>query len=240
MLGREDNVIKREAVEQGRSLERMSTTIASERYTDQRARWPQTGRHILASYDEASVIVYQAYRPSIGRWAVEHQQLGGPEFGYSRMSWIKPNFLWMMYRSGWGTKESQEITLALRIRRPFFEGLLAQCVASAFAPEQFASQEEWECAVSGSEVRVQWDPDHHPSGAKLERRALQLGLRGSALRAFGTTEILEIIDMSGFVAAQRDRLKGEGIDALITPAEAVFLPSDPTTRHRLGLTEQDV
>jgi len=27
------------------------------------------------------------------------------------MSWIKPNFLWMMYRCGWGTKEGQQVTL---------------------------------------------------------------------------------------------------------------------------------
>jgi hypothetical protein len=27
------------------------------------------------------------------------------------MSWIKPNFLWMMYCSGWGTKQRQRIIL---------------------------------------------------------------------------------------------------------------------------------
>lgn len=215
----------------------MSTTLASERYSDQLGRWPASGRHILASYDDASVIVYQAYRPSIGQWAVEHQQLGGPEFGYSRMSWIKPNFLWMMYRSGWGAKENQEVTLALRIRRPFFESLLAQAVESGFTQDQFATRDDWQRAVSGSEVRVQWDPDHDPFGAKQERRALQLGLRGSALRAFGTTELLEIIDLSEFVRLQRSELQAAGIAALITPAEAVYVPSEPGTRIRLGLPE---
>lgn len=216
----------------------MSTRPAMEPYSDQVRRWPSAGRHILASYDETSVIVYQAYRPSIGQWALEHQQLGGPEFGYSRMSWIKPNFLWMMYRSGWGTKENQEITLALRIRRPFFESLLGQAVESSFTREQFASREEWERAVSASEVRVQWDPDHHPSGAKQERRALQLGLRGSTLRAFGTTEIVDILDLSGLVSAQRERLQREGVAGLLTPREAVYWPSDAATRARLGLTQE--
>ncbi|MFT5999906.1 MAG: hypothetical protein ACI81P_002365 [Neolewinella sp.] len=37
-----------------------------------------------------------------------HQQLGGPAFSYQRMSWIKPNFLWMMYRCGWAKKQDQE------------------------------------------------------------------------------------------------------------------------------------
>ena len=101
------------------------------------------------------------------------------------MSWIKPNFLWMMYRSGWGTKEGQEITLALRLRRAFFDSLLGQAVPSTWDRERFASEAEWKRAVADSSVRLQWDPDHDPSGAKVERRALQLGLRGEVLEAFG-------------------------------------------------------
>ena len=27
-------------------------------------------------------------------------------------------------------------------------------------------------------MRLQWDPDHHPSGSKHQRRAIQLGLKG--------------------------------------------------------------
>jgi hypothetical protein len=75
-------------------------------YREQAGRWPRAGRHILAQYDDERVVVYQAYRPAIGRFAVAHGFFGG-EFSSSRMSWIKPNFLWMMYRSGWGAKEGQ-------------------------------------------------------------------------------------------------------------------------------------
>src|SRR5581483_36628 len=94
--------------------------LQTERYETQASCWPPTGRHILAYFDDSSIVVYQAYRPSIGRFAVANGKLGGPEFSFSRMSWIKTSFLWMMYRSGWGTKEGQEVTLALRIRRTFF------------------------------------------------------------------------------------------------------------------------
>jgi hypothetical protein len=52
-------------------------------------------------------------------------------------------------------------------------------------------------------VRLQWDPDHSPSGHKLERRAIQLGLRGRALVALAHEELLEVIDMRSFVDAQR-------------------------------------
>lgn len=79
-------------------------------YLEQQARWPRSGRHILASFDDESIIVYQAYRPMIARFAIENGFFGG-EFSYSRMSWIKPNFLWMMYRSGWGTKENRNRSL---------------------------------------------------------------------------------------------------------------------------------
>src|SRR5262245_23980047 len=101
-------------------------------YLDQVVDWPREGRHILAQYDEETIIAYQAYRPAIGGFASQHGYLGG-EFSYSRMSWIKPNFLWMMYRSGWGAKEGQEITLALRLRRSFFDQLLLAAVASTYA-----------------------------------------------------------------------------------------------------------
>src|SRR4029079_496567 len=155
-------------------------------------------------------------REAIGRYAIEHGKFGG-DFSFSRMSWIKPNFLWMMYRSGWGTKEHQEVTLGLRIRRVFFDSILAAAVPSSWDREQFATEAEWSQAVSRSSVRLQWDPDHNPSGAKLERRAIQLGLRGEILEAFGTRELIEVIDLSEFVAEQRSTLSTNGTSALLTP-----------------------
>ena len=95
----------------------MSIELSS--YLEQRARWPGEGRHIMAQYDDASVVVYQAYRPSIGHHAAAHGRFGG-EWSRSRMSWIKPNFLWMMYRCGWGSKTDQTHVLGLRVRRRFF------------------------------------------------------------------------------------------------------------------------
>ncbi len=45
------------------------------------------------------------------------------------MSWIKTNFLWMMYRSGWGTKPDQEIILAIRLKTTFLDSVLTQAVS---------------------------------------------------------------------------------------------------------------
>ncbi len=209
--------------------------LLTERYVNQSDNWPKSGRHILAQADDEGVIVYQAYKPSIGRYAVTHGFLGGEEFGYSRMSWIKTNFLWMMYRSGWGTKPDQEVTLAIRIRRKFFDDLLAQAVQSSFSSGQYPTQEEWQKAMHASSVRMQWDPDHHPGGAPLERRALQLGLRGQSLEKFGKHEILEIFDISSFVAEQRDNTTKHRLPDLLTPVERIYIPYDETIRMRIGL-----
>ncbi|MFO0825312.1 MAG: DUF4291 domain-containing protein [Gemmataceae bacterium] len=213
--------------------------LVTEAYSDQIKVWPKTGRHILAQFDDTSIIVYQAYRPSVGRHAAEHGQFGG-EFDFGRMSWVKPNFLWMMYRSDWGRKQDQEVTLALRLRREFFDSLLARAVPSSWDRDLYGTSEDWSQAVGRSSVRLQWDPDHHPSGAKLERRAIQLGLRGDVLKAFGTSELLEVIDLSGFVAEQRERLRAGGVTALLTPRERVYQPADPIVVERLGLSVEGI
>src|ERR687886_1259417 len=114
-------------------------TLVTESYAAQVACWPRAGRHILAQFTDDAVVVYQAYRPAIGHFAARHKFFGGT-FSLNRMSWIKPNFLWMMYRSGWGTKEGQEVTLAVSLRRAAFDSLLAQAVPSAFGAARFESE----------------------------------------------------------------------------------------------------
>lgn len=213
--------------------------LQTEKYITQRERWPRQGRHILAHFDDASIVVYQAYSPAIARYAIEHRCFGGDHFSYRRMSWIKPNFLWMMYRSGWGTKEGQEVVLGLRISRVFFDHLLSEAVASSFDAESGQSQSQWERAVESSDVRLQWDPDHDPHGTKQARRAIQLGLRGRTLEAFGKQEILDVIDMSDFIAAQRQVLE-RGLDRLMIPVEQVYRPASKAVAENVGLSMSEV
>ena len=56
-------------------------------------------------------------------------------FSLNRMSWIKPNFLWMMYRCGWATKADQEVVLAVRMKRSAFDEILRRAVHSSFVSE---------------------------------------------------------------------------------------------------------
>ncbi|MFB2917846.1 DUF4291 domain-containing protein [Aerosakkonema funiforme] len=208
--------------------------LLTEPYLMQVSRWPKTGRHILAQFDDNSVIVYQAYRSAIGHFAASHGYFGG-EFKLNRMSWIKPNFLWMMYRSEWGTKAGQEVILAVRIKRSAFDEILANAVHSNYIPELYESEKEWKKALKSSSVRLQWDPDRHPSGAKLERRAIQLGLRGDFLYHYAQEWIIDIEDISEFVQ-QQHQYKGGELTNLLTPFESVYPVSNPPIANKLGLS----
>lgn len=207
--------------------------LITEPYLEQVKRWPTIGRHILAQFDTDTVVVYQAYRPEIGRFAAEHGHFGGA-FSFSRMSWIKPNFLWMMYRSGWGSKADQEVTLAVWLRRSAFDAILKEAVHSTFVPEVYSTRDEWEQAVARSDVRLQWDPDHNPSGAKVERRAIQLGLRGEMLARYAREWIVHIEDISDFAAEQHAHARAP-FDRLRTPREEVYPVPDREVARRLGL-----
>jgi hypothetical protein len=90
-------------------------------------------------------------------------------------------------------------------------------------------------AIGQSGVRLQWDPDHSPFGHKEERRAIQLGLRGEILEAYGMREIIEIIDMSEFVAVQRSNVIKERIGKLLTPLERVYRPREEAIGAKIGL-----
>lgn len=203
-------------------------------YKNQLEIWPKDGYHIMAQYDDEKVIVYQAYRPAIGHFAAENQFFGGP-FSLERMTWIKPNFLWMMYRSGWGTKEGQEVTLAIHLKKDAFLRYLKQTVWSSYNANQYESREAWQEAVKSSNIRLQWDPDHDPYGAKIERRAIQIGIRNEEIRKFAKEDILKIEDISEFVATQYEFVKNNELDKLMIPEEHPLLIDDEDLKKHLNL-----
>jgi len=151
------------------------------------------------------------------------------------MSWIKPNFLWMMFRSGWGTKEGQEVTLAVLLKRSAFDAILKEAFHSTFVPEAYPSKDEWKRAIAHSSVGLQWDPDHDPSGLKMERRAIQLGLRGDLLARYAREWIIQVEDISSFVQQQCSHVGPGRFDQLVIPRENVYPVIDPDTALRLGI-----
>ncbi|WP_225976323.1 DUF4291 domain-containing protein [Mucilaginibacter ginsenosidivorax] len=209
--------------------------IITELYQDSIQRLPKTGQHLLGHQTEDLIIVYQAYNHNIADFAVENQFLGGNHYSYSRMSWIKPNFLWMMYRCGWAEKENQERVLALWIQKTDLEKILGEAAISSFNPKYYESHAQWRAGLDQKEVRLQWDPDHDPYGNKLQRRAIQLGLKGKMLEAFGKRQIRKIEDVTNFVKLQKQLLDAGRLDELLVPFETAFKTTDAALNDRVGI-----
>lgn len=103
-----------------------------EYYTEQKVRLPHAGRQIIGQMRGDELIVYQAFNPNIAAYAVQHQAFGGTHYSFSRMSWIKPGFLWMMYRAGWAFKEHQQRILAISLPMIHFETILKAATISSY------------------------------------------------------------------------------------------------------------
>jgi hypothetical protein len=196
--------------------------------------YPSTGKHILAQTTDDLIVVYQAYKESIATHAVKNQKLSGPDYSLNRMSWIKPNFLWMMYRSGWASKEGQERVLAFWITKEFFDRILEESVSSSFDSDYYKHVDEWRKELNDKEVILQWDPDHDPHGKPVERRAIQLGLKGAILKEFATVATVQIEDITPFVADQFAKVR-QNIDGLTVPTERSYTPASSHTINKIGL-----
>ncbi len=155
-------------------------------------------RQIRAVYDDRTIRVYQAYSAAIADSALEHGTFVSPPFKIERMTWIKPSFLWMMYRAGWGKKDSdQKRILAIDISREGFEWALAHSCLSHFESGTYATKEEWHKIKEQSPVRIQWDPERDLHLQPLEHRAIQIGLSGEAVRLYVNEWIQNIIEVTG-------------------------------------------
>lgn len=170
---------------------------------------------IRARYTDLTIRVYQAYRPEIARPALKAGRFVAP-FSMQRMTWIKPSFHWMMYRSGHASKPGQEMVLGIDITREGFDWALAHAELSRFHPRTHASYEEWRRRLDEAPVRVQWDPerDRHMN-IVAGVRSIQIGLSGEAVVRYVNDWIVHIED----VTAIAHRL-AQSADAAGVPEES--------------------
>jgi len=205
-------------------------TLTYEKYIKQKSSWPVSGRHILAQYNENSIVVYQAFCPEIADYAIIHQKFGGNHYNMNRMSWIKTNFLWMMYRSGWAQKKNQEKILAIHLSVEGFENILLN--AYTVTRQKIENK-----STSDISIRLQWDPDHDPYGGKEERKAIQLGLKNDALIQFNENWIQKIEDVTEFVKLQFKLVLAKDLESLTIPKEDVYTPKDINIKSFIGLDD---
>lgn len=192
-------------------------------------------REINAAYDSSCIWVYQAFSAEIAEEAVRLNRFG-PRFRLNRMSWIKPSLGWMLYRSHYATLRNQERILRIAVSRTGFEALLGESVGSAFDPTVDQYVDRWRNALHQSDVRYQWDPDRDLRLRKLERRALQLGMRGRALHDYVTRWVQQIVDITGLVHELSESVRAHAEHLPEIAGERLY----PTPRHlrrRLGMSD---
>lgn len=190
-------------------------------------------KKILAQFDEENIRVYQAYNNKIADEAISLGTFGS-YFKMERMTWIKPSFLWMMYRSGWATKEGQERILAIDIKRTGFNIILENVVLSAFKAEIYGQYENWKMHLENSQVRCQWDPDRDIFGNQLDRRAIQLGLKGNIIKNYVNDWIVKISDISDQVIEIRESIKSKTFKKSMLPIEHEY-PLEEQLKKILGI-----
>lgn len=176
---------------------------------------------IFAVYQEDTIRVYQAYGNRIADEIVRSGTFGS-SFKLERMTWIKPSFLWMMYRCGWAQKEEQNRVFAIDIKRTGFESMLKNAVLSSYSPKIYASHEEWKHRLQGSEVRCQWDPERDIYGNPQEQRTIQLGLKGDMVRSYVNDWIVNLTEITQSVLDIREAIRQGGFTSSMLPAEREY------------------
>ncbi|MEU1119798.1 MULTISPECIES: DUF4291 domain-containing protein [unclassified Streptomyces] len=193
---------------------------------------PVPRHQIRALHTDTTVTVYQAYAPELGVPAARTGRFPAA-WKRERMTWIKPSFLWMMYRCGWATKDGQQTVLAVEISRDGFDWGLRNACLSHYLPGLHEDQAAWKRALRHSPARVQWDPERDLHLNALPHRSLQLGLSGEASRRYAdewTVSITDVTDRAREIhALVRDRNDLEAAARLL-PAERPY----PTDTDRLS------
>lgn len=165
-----------------------------------RARRPCNMR-IRAIYDQTTITVYQAYPASIATAAVASRSLtASPHFKLGRMTWIKPSWCWMLYRSFYSFKEPRQAhILAIQMTREGFDTLLRNASLTS----------ETSSADASRAARVQWDPERDARLGKVDGvRTIQIGIPKELVQMWATEWIVVISDVT-----ERARLLKETLDA---------------------------
>ncbi|WP_326780000.1 DUF4291 domain-containing protein [Streptomyces longwoodensis] len=187
---------------------------------------------VRSLHTDSTITVYQAYSPEIGLPAARDGRFP-TVWQRDRMTWIKPSFLWMMYRCGWGTKEGQETVLAVEISRDGFEWALEHACLSHYEHGLHADRATWKRQLKRSPARVQWDPERDLHLRPLAHRSLQLGLTGEAARRYADEWTVSITDVTSLAHTVHAHVREGQLDAArdLMPRERPCPVSDGALAH---------
>ncbi|MFF7448709.1 MULTISPECIES: DUF4291 family protein [unclassified Streptomyces] len=192
-------------------------------------------REIRATFTDSTITVYQAYTPGIGGPAARAGRFPST-WKRDRMTWIKPSFLWMMYRCGWGDKEGQETVLAVDIRRDGFEWALRHACLSHYDPGVHPDRAAWQRELRRAPSRVQWDPERDLHLRPLPHRSLQLGLSGEAARRYADEWVVGIREVTPLAHEIRAHVQAGDLASAtrLLPQERRYPIEEETLAHLCG------
>ncbi|UII26730.1 DUF4291 domain-containing protein [Fulvivirga maritima] len=150
---------------------------------------------IRALYNDKSIAVYSAFSDSIADVAIQNQKLL-PPFTYSRMTWIKPSFLWMMYRSDWGNRAGMNRILRIWINRKDWEAALKEAILITPEPHVYKNHKGWRAKLEKARVRVQWDPERDIENQRLDFKSIQVGITEKLSEVYAKKWISKIEDVT--------------------------------------------
>lgn len=192
-------------------------------------------RQIRAVYDATTIRVYQAYSDAIADAALAKGAFVSPPFKMERMTWIKPSFLWMMYRAGWGFKDAgQKRILAIDIARDGFEWALAHgCLSHA---DEAINKEEWTAQKDASPVRIQWDPERDLFLQPLPHRAIQIGLGKQSVELYVHEWVRHITDVTELAHTVHHLISNRQLEEAraVLPEEMMY-PLNPQLAKHVGI-----
>lgn len=190
---------------------------------------------IRADYNDQTVIVYQAYPSAIARPALKAECFV-PPFSLTRMTWIKPSFLWLMERSNWGQKSGQEFILAVRMRRSGWEEALSLGVLTSYESSAHPDANAWREHFEKALVHVQWDPERSVRGADLGCNSIQVGLSRHIIQRYIDEWVIEIQDFTPLVKKLHALVKAGHADKAkkLLPPQRVY-PVRPEIAKRLNM-----
>ncbi|MET9645479.1 DUF4291 domain-containing protein [Streptomyces syringium] len=192
----------------------------------------EPSHRIRALHTDSTVTVYQAYSPVIGVPAARDARFPAA-WKRDRMTWIKPSFLWMMYRCGWGAKEGQETVLAVEITREGFEWALRHAALSHYERGVHPDRDTWRRELRRAPTRVQWDPERDLRLAALPYRSLQLGLSGEAARRYADEWTVGITDVTPLAHEVHALVRGGDLETAsrLLPEERPYPAGDEVLAH---------
>ncbi|ENW05988.1 DUF4291 domain-containing protein [Acinetobacter beijerinckii] len=182
---------------------------------------------IRATHTDSTIRVYQAYSTKLAHLAVQNNSFKhNPFFKMTRMTWIKPSFLWMMYRSGWGKKDGEQQTiLAIDLCKEGFDWAL-QHSCSSHKPLHL-SDEQWLNLKQETPVRIQWDPDPNLLLEPQNYRAIQIGLSNVAIEHYVNDWVVQITDITETAQHIHQLVINQEFEIAnsLLPKESIYIPN---------------